>query len=344
MLLLCCASFAASCGALTPEAWAIVRRGGVHVERDFLSQDLVAALRNDAAALHAEGAFRADGLFRTTDDRAAQGFSDEDRQTYRRPWLEDVGDVSCRKRFRDKMDALRVAAAAALPERNKALFGGAAADEMTFNYYAPGAALREHLDEYHEEAKGVRGWVVPTRRCVTWLVYLNEDWLDSEGGVLRCYPRADAAPPVGASVDGDVQVGWLTPRGGLGKDEAVFLGEAGEGHVLYTAAGDQVSDDIRNLVAPVDFSKYVNDATRTFDSLATPCLDPKGGSPRCGPSARPRQKTLDVLPRAGTLVIFDSVAVPHEVLRVTSARPRLAATGWFHAALPGPAGSDEDAA
>jgi len=32
---------------------------------------------------------------------------------------------------------------------------------------------------------------LPTCRSVTWLVYLNDNWLDSEGGVLRCFPRSD---------------------------------------------------------------------------------------------------------------------------------------------------------
>ena len=37
----------------------------------------------------------------------------------------------------------------------------------------------------------------------------------------------------------------------------------------------------------------------------------------------------DVLPRGGTLVLFDSVTLPHEVL-ATVGRERFAASGWFH--------------
>jgi hypothetical protein len=37
----------------------------------------------------------------------------------------------------------------------------------------------------------------------------------------------------------------------------------------------------------------------------------------------------DVVPTAGTLVLFDSVAIPHEVLKVTRGE-RLALAGWFH--------------
>ena len=39
---------------------------------------------------------------------------------------------------------------------------------------------------------------------------------------------------------------------------------------------------------------------------------------------------VDILPAAGTLVLFDSVSMPHLVRAVTGDRQRIAATGWFH--------------
>ena len=33
---------------------------------------------------------------------------------------------------------------------------------------------------------------------------------------------------------------------------------------------------------------------------------------------------------AGTLVVFDSVTLPHQVQPITGTRQRIAATGWFH--------------
>ena len=54
------------------------------------------------------------------------------------------------------------------------------------------------------------------------------------------------------------------------------------------------------------------------------------------PGERPPGETSrDILPTGGSLVVFDSVCVPHEVLAVTASRPRVAATGWFHEELPG---------
>ena len=40
------------------------------------------------------------------------------------------------------------------------------------------------------------------------------------------------------------------------------------------------------------------------------------------------ERIHDILPRAGTLVLFDSVSLPHEVLRTN--RERFGVQGWFH--------------
>ena len=56
----------------------------------------------------------------------------------------------------------------------------------------------------------------------------------------------------------------------------------------------------------------------------------RGEAPPAGEAIR------DIRPVAGTLLLFDSVAVPHEVLAVTAERPRVACTGWFHELLPAP--------
>ncbi len=39
---------------------------------------------------------------------------------------------------------------------------------------------------------------------------------------------------------------------------------------------------------------------------------------------------LDVMPAARTLVLFDSITLPHLVMEVMESRQRIAATGWFH--------------
>ncbi len=39
---------------------------------------------------------------------------------------------------------------------------------------------------------------------------------------------------------------------------------------------------------------------------------------------------LDITPAAGTLLLFDSITLPHLVMEVMGLRQRIAATGWFH--------------
>ena len=62
--------------------------------------------------------------------------------------------------------------------------------EFSYTRFAPGASLARHVDEHHEETKGTEGWRAPTRRSVTWLVYLNER--DVAGGRLGPLGRAAA--------------------------------------------------------------------------------------------------------------------------------------------------------
>ena len=62
---------------------------------------------------------------------------------------------------------------------------------MTYNWYEPGTKLGRHIDEHHEETNGVKRWMVPMRQLVTWLVYLDDEWREEEGGTLRCFPRAN---------------------------------------------------------------------------------------------------------------------------------------------------------
>ena len=71
-----------------------------------------------------------------------------------------------------------------------------------YNWYEPGASLRRHGDEFHEETKGPAA-ALPTRRSLTWLLYLNRDWRADEGGALRAYERARPCDhAVGATDDG----------------------------------------------------------------------------------------------------------------------------------------------
>mmetsp|Transcript_19070 Transcript_19070/g.35607 ORF Transcript_19070/g.35607 Transcript_19070/m.35607 type:complete len:620 (-) Transcript_19070:2518-4377(-) len=46
--------------------------------------------------------------------------------------------------------------------------------ECYYSQSTPGSSLARHMDERHEETKGTRGWLLPSRRSLSWLIYLSE--------------------------------------------------------------------------------------------------------------------------------------------------------------------------
>jgi len=313
-------------------------------------------MHDDARQLFTSGQFRPDGLTNTAIKE--QGFTQKaDRQTFRggAGWDDsEIGDVETRREFADRMRELRVQLATAL-DRPSLAEEGRLKHEMTYNWYEPGAKLGRHLDEHHEETKGPSGWTTPTRRSVTWLVYLNEGWTKEEGGALRCMPRSNDSiekntVQVGCH-EGNLQVGWVND----GVDP-VFLDvfrESG-GAALYqvkkTNDGNNSAGEEREILSvmdfevppqPIDFSKFMKEEVRdSFAQISTSRLDPRfasasansnnGAISRHDFDCSDEPTILDVTPVAGTLVLFDSVSLPHLVREVTGKRQRIAATGWFH--------------
>ena len=346
---------------LSPGAFERIARGGVHIEKNFLPPELTRALRADARYLFEKGEFQPDGLTNTARTRSEQGFTTRgDRQTFRggAGWNSDVGDVKARADFDSLMSRLRSELAKELG-RPTLRADGSLRHEMTYNWYEPGAKLGRHLDEHHEETKGVKGWQLPTRRSVTWLVYLNNDWREEEGGALRCFPRADeslSSCQVGTH-EGNLQVGWLDgtdpvfldsfrPSGMSGLYRIISM-DRGTGQRKERSRRSKIVGKPVQLVSaadfdvprqPIDFSAFLSpEFQASFEQISTPRLDPRFAAkdvvaPKVNLSAavEGRGKVLDVVPEGGTLVVFDSVSLPHLVQEVTGKRQRIAATGWFH--------------
>ena len=387
---------------------------------DWLPSRLVTSMRRDARVLFASGQFKPDGLTNTALRSAEeQGFRPEaDRQTFRggAGWDDaGVGDVDARLEFARRMGRLREDLASGLcrptlSDAGRGQSGGgggggggggngdALRHEMTYNWYEPGAKLGRHLDEHHEETKGTKGWMRPSRRSVTWLVYLNDDWhAEEEGGTLRCFPRSKECMmtndvPVGAH-EGNLQVGWVMeggrchpvfldcfrPSGGAALYRVVASSSgsgsgpgsgSGSGSGSAPESSETESDDrgerwilsARDFdvpAQPIEFASFLlPEARDAFEQISTSRLDPRFAHARptaVVPSSdyladvgageadgrvdattttttttSTTTTILDVTPAAGTLVLFDSVTLPHLVLEVTGTRQRIAATGWFH--------------
>ena len=176
-----------------------------------------------------------------------------------------------------------------------------------------------------------------TRRSLAWLLYLSDD--DCRGGAMRAYPRADATAPCGAH-DGNLQIGWL----GEAAEMPVFLDAARpDAKVAMYVLGEgkarqYVSRDFMVPPKPIDFGAFLvsRDLAPFFEQISTERLDPRFATASTAPlpaafgAPSKGEAVLEVLPRAGTLVLFDSVSLPHQVQPVTGKRNRVAATGWFH--------------
>ena len=93
-------------------------------------------------------------------------------------------------------------------------------------------------------------------------------------------------------------------------DPTLFIADGGTDNVVKTALLDD-DEAKRNFVRL--------EPLKSRAPLLPDALHPDQFAPR------------DVLPTAGTLVLFDSVTLPHEV-RPTNHRERFAASGWFHEA------------
>ena len=219
--------------------------------------------------------------------------------------------------------------------------------------------MKRHLDEHHEELKGKDGWKKPTRRSVTWLIYLNEDWdTEQHGGELRVFERkTKPSNDIGATRQGDLQIGWLRATSDDPVERPVFL----DGHCTSNDTnGGNCAMYIENplnhksiqyitksfFASPILFvagsekltrQLLIGDAAfaRRFHFLEIPksAIDAiiKGNVNEDGRGSEPifDENPRLISPNGGTLVVFDSVSVPHEVL-ATRTRERWAASGWYH--------------
>ena len=96
--------------------------------------------------------------------------------------------------------------------------------------------------------------------------------------------------------------------------------------VLRRTGGDSAVASLM-VDSPNDAKRFhLIDAPRTkIDGVAQKLLTPDAKGEDGG------ERVRDIVPRAGTLVLFDSVSLPHEVLATT--RKRYGLQGWFHEKL-----------
>jgi len=344
---------------LSPKVYDTILSGQIAVVPNFLPAEEIRALKEDAQGLHAAHRFSTSAL--TGYGSSGKFDPAKDRAVLKLDQWKNIGSGNweTRSRLGNRMAALRSDLAYNLgrPSLNRGIATtkyGAGSTEISYTRFGPGAFLKRHVDEHHEEIKGKAGWSQPTRRSVSWLVYLNEDWKGrQEGGQLRCFQRVSSpCQAVGARPNGDLQIGWLRASSVDPLERPVFLDgrqeEAGrcamyivqedgrtvdyitstfDAHpVLYVAGAEaMVKRILVNRRDLADRFHFIMPPKSMLGDILTGKQDYAG----TGEDPAMDEVTNDIDPTGGTLVMFDSVSLPHEVL-ATRSRDRWATSGWFH--------------
>jgi Rps23 Pro-64 3,4-dihydroxylase Tpa1-like proline 4-hydroxylase len=346
---------------LPSSVYRTIEEGKIAVVSNFLNEADILPLRQDAQQLWLDNRFSTDalagygskGAFDPTKDRAVLKLTQWKRSDY--------GNFELRSnKFANLMSSVRQELATNLNRPQLVAANSAAVNkygigstEISYTRFGPGAFLKRHVDEHHEELKGRDGWSQPTRRSISWLIYLNEpDWNASrDGGRLRCFERKRRPMgQIGATTNGDLQIGWMTESGG---ELPVYLDAKNHDHgecamylierngrrayitkpfrtnpILYVAGSEQL---VKKLL--ID-SPDVASRFRLIEPPKSKLNDIlKGEDAYLGQGELPRnlmeEELEDVDPLGGTLVLFDSVSLPHEVL-ATRNKERWACSGWYH--------------
>ncbi|MEO7032029.1 MAG: 2OG-Fe(II) oxygenase [Herbaspirillum sp.] len=157
----------------------LVTRGWAH-QTGFLSAELTKTLAAECRNLNSTGALKPAAIGRGH----AQTLQPEIRSD-RILWLQSGQSPAC-DQYLTQMEALRMLL-------NQHLYLGLNDYESHFALYAPGATYQQHLDRFHDDD-------ARTISCVT---YLNQNWLDHEGGALRLHPPGHATQDI-APLGGDL--------------------------------------------------------------------------------------------------------------------------------------------
>lgn len=338
-----------------------INAGKIAVIPNFLSRDYISTLRNDAQDLHATNYFSTDALASYGSDGKFDPARDRAVLKLARWKDPSLGDWILRSNFAKTMAAVRTDLALNLGrpclDKGAAISKyGAGSTEISYTRFGSGAFLKRHIDEHHEEIKGPDGWMKPTRRSISWLIYLNDDTWDpsKNGGQLRCFERKESINKglkVG-SRRGDLQIGWLrrTPTdmerpvfldgriGGSGGKCAMYVdvdsraggvqyitSDFNSRPLLYMEGGEFVAQ--KALINRPDYASRFHFLERP-KSLLSSVLGGKNNDITSSP-AESDEVSMEVDPIGGTLVLFDSVSLPHEVLAPLW-KTRWATSGWFH--------------
>jgi len=350
-------------GILPDGAAQQIEAGRAVVIKNWLPSDMSAALLADAKACFEAGHFVKvkTNIYRGKTDAETAKLNNRwfmNNIVYKKlgvpedgPFVDPtIGDISLRQKIRDRLAQVKVLLASQLKDRPTLVDDNLEkSHELAYSRYYPGAFLQRHVDEKHIELKTPGGGKAKkrrnaSRRSISYIVYLNDDWNAEDGGELRVHDRAqESISRVGARGP-DLQIGWLRATADkneqpvfldstlLGDDNCMLYTVGLEGAkrnlsgtpfangALYLPGGDKIARPFM-IDDPADAGRFhLTDCPKSPLKQINPSYGDTGEDGG--------ERIQDIVPLKGTLVLFDSVAIPHEV-RVTS-RDRWTVGGWFH--------------
>jgi SM-20-related protein len=130
----------------------------------FLARNLAGQLFDESVRLRQDGGFRPAAV-----GQGAHRLLEPDLRSDLIRWLE-APFTPAQQEYLQRMEQLRQAL-------NAALYLGLFDYECHLSIYPPGARYRRHLDQFRRDS----------RRTVSCVTYLNDEWLPEHGGQLRLY-------------------------------------------------------------------------------------------------------------------------------------------------------------
>jgi SM-20-related protein len=136
---------------------------GYAVTPDFLFVTEVAELASDLRTLQQSGEMRGAGVGKDAE------VTNNVRGDFIH-WLEESSASPAQQVYLQRLEELRLAL-------NQTLYLGLFEFEGHFASYPPGAFYRKHLDQFQHDSQ----------RALSCILYLNDSWLEEDGGQLRMY-------------------------------------------------------------------------------------------------------------------------------------------------------------
>lgn len=324
-----------------------VNEGGVFIQDDFISKDLLQQLRED---IEIAGPYKVSGL--SDKGKRQQSFSPSADRSVCPVVLNGAYTSAPLQLIKSKLDMLRHDLAVILGRSTLSIN-----QELYYSVGGPGSSLRRHMDERHPELSK-RGYNKgDTRRSLSFLVYLSDyDWnIEENGGQLRAFPQKGIR--LGSNLytggeygqSGCLQVGWLSTKASSSSTtttshisllpfieplyldawirESMLENSPVVSKLFVLEKGRDGSLERRFVSEPMEVrNSETGEFEKDFTKFLLADIREKGGVVNLledveawmqAPEEPPwNSDQQDINAKGGRFVIFDSVILPHEVCEV----------------------------